>query len=53
MSASSAGSSTSIEILWLEDGDHDLKPRKTIYGFTATDHLATVADATMTWSRVL
>lgn len=46
--------SPSIEILWLEDGDHDLKPRKTISGFTAADHLATVADATWNWvARVL
>lgn len=46
--------SPSIEILWLEDGDHDLKPRKTISGFTAADHLATIAEATKAWaSRVL
>jgi uncharacterized protein len=46
--------SPSIEILWLEDGDHDLKPRKTISGFTAADHLATVAEATRDWvERVL
>jgi predicted alpha/beta-hydrolase family hydrolase len=34
-----------IEILWLEDGDHDLKPRKKISGFSAADHLKTMADA--------
>ena len=46
--------SPSIEILWLEDGDHDLKPRKTISGFTAANHLATVAEATRDWvERVL
>ncbi len=46
--------SPSIEILWLEDGDHDLKPRKTISGFTPADHLATIADATRDWvARVL
>ena len=46
--------SPSIEILWLEDGDHDLKPRKTISGCTAADHLAAVADATRDWvARVL
>jgi uncharacterized protein len=46
--------SPSIEILWLEDGDHDLNPRKTISGFTAADHLATVAEATRDWvARVL
>ncbi len=41
--------SPSIEILWLEDGDHDLKPRRMISGLTAADHLATVADATRDW----
>jgi predicted alpha/beta-hydrolase family hydrolase len=35
--------SKAIEILWLEDGDHDLKPRKKISGFTAADHLKTMA----------
>jgi predicted alpha/beta-hydrolase family hydrolase len=34
-----------IEILWLEDGDHDLKPRKKISGFSAADHLKSMADA--------
>lgn len=34
-----------IEFLWLEDGDHDLKPRKTISGFSAADHLRTMAKA--------
>ncbi len=37
--------SDKIEILWLEDGDHDLKPRKTISGFSAADHLKTIAAA--------
>ena len=32
-----------IRLLWLEDGDHDLKPRKSISGFSAADHLATMA----------
>ncbi|MDE1157317.1 MAG: thioesterase domain-containing protein [Neorhizobium sp.] len=35
--------SAAIELLWLEDGDHDLKPRKSVSGFTATDHMKTVA----------
>ena len=39
------GLSKKIEVLWLEDGDHDLKPRKGISGFTAADHLKTVAEA--------
>jgi uncharacterized protein len=37
--------SPAIEMLWLEDGDHDLKPRKTISGFSAADHLAAIASA--------
>jgi predicted alpha/beta-hydrolase family hydrolase len=36
--------SKSIELLWLEDGDHDLKPRKAISGFTTAQHLKTLAD---------
>ena len=41
--------SGAIELLWLEDGDHDLKPRKKISGFSAGDHLRTVAQATAGW----
>jgi predicted alpha/beta-hydrolase family hydrolase len=37
--------SDKIAILWLEDGDHDLKPRKKISGFSAGDHLKTIASA--------
>jgi predicted alpha/beta-hydrolase family hydrolase len=37
--------SKAIEVLWLEDGDHDLKPRKAISGFTAAGHLKTMAAA--------
>ncbi|WP_173048192.1 alpha/beta family hydrolase [Bosea sp. ANAM02] len=42
--------SPAIDILWLEDGDHDLKPRKRISGFSTTDHLATMAAATVAWA---
>ncbi len=42
-----------IEILWLEDGDHDLKPRKSISGFSAADHLATMAKAVRAWTGTL
>lgn len=38
-----------IEILWLEDGDHDLRPRKAVTGLTAQDHLRTVAAAVARW----
>ncbi|MDP3316456.1 MAG: alpha/beta fold hydrolase [Devosia sp.] len=37
--------SPQIELLWLEDGDHDLKPRKAISGFTTAQHLQTLADS--------
>ena len=33
-----------IELLWLEDGNHDLKPRVKS-GFTQQQHLQTTADA--------
>ncbi|MBC2808053.1 alpha/beta hydrolase (plasmid) [Rhizobium ruizarguesonis] len=42
-----------IEILWLEDGDHDLKPRKSISGFSSADHLATMAKAVKAWAERL
>jgi predicted alpha/beta-hydrolase family hydrolase len=42
--------SDKIDILWLEDGDHDLKPRKKISGFSASDHLKTMADAVMAFA---
>ncbi|WP_064685664.1 alpha/beta hydrolase family protein [Rhizobium bangladeshense] len=45
--------SNRIEILWLEDGDHDLKPRKKISGFSAADHLATMAKAAKAWAERL
>lgn len=41
--------SKAIEILWLPDGDHDLKPRKTISGFSTADHLKTMADTVSAW----
>jgi uncharacterized protein len=42
--------SPTIEVLWLEDGDHDLKPRKSASGFSAADHLKTLADAVSAWA---
>lgn len=38
-----------IEILWLEDGDHDLKPRKAVTGLTGQDHLKRLAAAVADW----
>lgn len=43
------GLSDEIEVLWLEDGDHDLKPRKAISGFTTAGHLQTVAEKVTEW----
>ena len=43
------GLSDEIELLWLEDGDHDLKPRKAISGFTTAQHLQTLAEAVRAW----
>ncbi len=45
--------SKSIEILWLEDGDHDLKPRKAMSGFTAAGHMKTMATHFGNWDKDL
>ena len=45
--------SDAIELLWLPDGDHDLKPRKTVSGYSADDHLKTVAAHVKSWSARL
>lgn len=39
-----------IEVLWLEDGDHDLRPRKAVTGLTAADHMRTFAEAARSWA---
>ena len=45
------GLSDQIELFWLEDGDHDLKPRKSISGFTTAQHLEAVANEVTAWVR--
>jgi uncharacterized protein len=45
--------SPAIEILWLEDGDHDLKPRKAVSSFTVADHMRAMADRVAAWSKTL
>jgi uncharacterized protein len=45
--------SPAIEILWLEDGDHDLKPRKAVSGFSAADHMTTMAAAVKAFAERL
>lgn len=43
------GLSDQIEMFWLEDGDHDLKPRKSVSGFTTAQHLEAVAGEVVAW----
>lgn len=43
--------SKAIELHWFEDGDHDLKPRKSVSGFTSADHLRTVTEAIVEWTK--
>ena len=38
-----------IEVRWVEDGDHDLRPRKRVTGLAASDHLAMLAKSVATW----
>ncbi|RUM95313.1 alpha/beta hydrolase [Pseudaminobacter arsenicus] len=45
--------SKNIEVLWLEDGDHDLKPRKSVSGFSADDHLKTVGRTVSVWVETI
>ena len=42
--------SNAIALLWLEDGDHDLKPRKSVSGLSAADHLRTMTKAVLDWT---
>lgn len=42
-----------IELFWLEDGDHDLKPRKRVSGETHEAHLGRVAQRAAAWIRGL
>ncbi|MFD9897341.1 alpha/beta family hydrolase [Mesorhizobium sp. NPDC059025] len=45
--------SKAVEVFWLEDGDHDLKPRKSVSGYSATDHLKSMADKVSSWAGTL
>jgi len=48
--ASYAIQNCQIELLWLADGNHDLKPRKAS-GLTQEEHLKTVADKVAQWMQ--
>ena len=41
--------SSAIQMMWFEDGDHDLKPRKRISGFTHADHITSMGSAVSGW----
>ena len=41
--------SSAIQISWFEDGDHDLKPRKRVSGFTHADHITSMGAAVSAW----
>jgi uncharacterized protein len=43
--------SKAIDILWLADGDHDFRPRKSVSGFVAADHLKTMAAQAAIWAE--
>lgn len=45
--------SGSIVLNWLEDGDHDFKPRKAMTGLTVADNLVTAAQRVSMWARGL
>ncbi len=42
--------SSAIQMSWFEDGDHDLKPRKRVSGFTQADHLKSMAATVAVWA---
>ncbi len=43
--------SSAIQMSWFEDGDHDLKPRKRVSGFTQADHLKSMAATVAVWAN--
>jgi len=45
--------SPAIEFLWLEDGDHDLRPRQRVSGLSTGDHLSTMAETVWAWAQRL
>jgi len=41
--------SPAIQVAWLDDGDHDLKPRKRVSGFSHLDHLKSMGSTVSQW----
>ncbi|NVO24923.1 alpha/beta family hydrolase [Donghicola mangrovi] len=44
--------SDAVTLHWMEDGDHDLKPRKRVTGSSLEDHLQALASQTKAWASV-
>lgn len=42
-----------IDVAWFEDGDHDLKPRKTVTGVSHEAQLAAVVETAANWIKAL
>ncbi|NQX34575.1 alpha/beta family hydrolase [Herbiconiux sp. VKM Ac-2851] len=47
------GLPASIRFVWLEDGEHEFKPRAKLSGHTHAEHLATAADAVADFARTV
>lgn len=47
------GLSKSIELHWIEDGDHDLKPRKSVTGVGGAEALRQIAARVKDWTQTL
>ena len=45
--------SPAIEILWVEDGDHDLRPRKGVTGVSAAEAMTAVSARVRDWAGAL
>ena len=45
--------SDSIRIEWFEDGDHDLRPRKKISGYSLADHMQAMGTTVRSWIEAL
>jgi predicted alpha/beta-hydrolase family hydrolase len=45
--------SDAVRLHWLEDGNHDLQPRKTVTGFDQAHNLALACDAIAGWAAAL
>jgi predicted alpha/beta-hydrolase family hydrolase len=41
--------SDNVELLWIEDGDHDLKSRKSVTGLSAADQMENLARSVKAW----